>query len=88
MMHRYRKFGFCYPGYKYCGPGCSGPGRPINAVDSCCKLHDECYARYGRSRYCDEMFQKCLRPQMNANNKMARDAKLFYNIFEMRNRFF
>ncbi|MFJ6207507.1 Parvovirus coat protein VP1-like protein [Lysinibacillus sp. NPDC092081] len=87
-MYGHRRFGFCYPGYKYCGPGCSGPGRPINAVDSCCKLHDECYARYGSTRFCDEMFQNCLRRQMNANTKMAKDAKLFYNIFEMRNRFF
>ncbi|WP_371514479.1 hypothetical protein [Solibacillus sp. R5-41] len=39
MVYRHRKFVFCYPSYKYCGPGCSGSGRPIYAVDSCCKLH-------------------------------------------------
>lgn len=27
-MNRNRKLGFCYPGYRYCGPGCSGPGTP------------------------------------------------------------
>ncbi|MFF6015332.1 Parvovirus coat protein VP1-like protein [Lysinibacillus fusiformis] len=87
-MKRNRKFGFCYPGYRYCGPGCSGPGQPTNAVDSCCKQHDECYDRYGSIRYCDELFQKCLRPHMRAPNKMARDARLFNRVFELRNRFF
>jgi len=52
-MNRQRKLGFCYPGYKYCGPGCSGPGAPTNAVDACCKQHDECYARYGSTKHCD-----------------------------------
>ncbi|HWL11412.1 MAG TPA: Parvovirus coat protein VP1-like protein, partial [Ureibacillus sp.] len=33
-------FGFCLPGYRYCGPGCSGPGSPTNPVDACCKFHD------------------------------------------------
>jgi len=86
-MNRNRKLGFCYPGYRYCGPGCSGPGMPTNAVDACCKLHDECYERHGSTKYCDELFQQCLRPHMNAPNKMARDARLFYRVFELRNRF-
>ncbi|WP_325058505.1 hypothetical protein [Lentibacillus cibarius] len=35
---------FCiFPGYKYCGPGCSGPEQPINAVDAACQVHDICY---------------------------------------------
>ncbi|MFJ7954535.1 Parvovirus coat protein VP1-like protein [Lysinibacillus sp. NPDC096418] len=88
MMNRRRRRGFCYPGYRYCGPGCSGPGQPINPVDNCCRLHDECYAKYGRSKYCDEMFQKCLLPKMNPSSKMGRDAKLFYNVIKWRNNFF
>lgn len=87
-MNRNRKLGFCYPGYRYCGPGCSGPGTPTNAVDACCKLHDECYERHGSTKYCDELFQQCLRPHMNDPNKMAKDARLFYRVFELRNRFF
>ncbi|MEK5231354.1 Parvovirus coat protein VP1-like protein [Lysinibacillus sp. FSL K6-0232] len=87
-MHQHRKFGFCYPGYRYCGPGCSGPGMPTNAVDACCQQHDECYARYGRSRYCDQLFQQCLRPFMNTPHKIAKDARLFHKVFELRNRFF
>ncbi|MEA0551995.1 Parvovirus coat protein VP1-like protein [Lysinibacillus irui] len=87
-MNRKRKLGFCYPGYRYCGPGCSGPGEPTNAVDACCKLHDECYTRHGSTRHCDEQFQRCLQPYMNAPNKMARDARLFYRVFDLRNRYF
>ena len=87
-MNRKRKLGFCYPGYRYCGPGCSGPGEPTNAVDACCKLHDECYTRHGSTRQCDELFQRCLQPYMNAPNKTARDARLFHRVFELRNRYF
>lgn len=37
MSCRRRKFPFCvFSGYRWCGPGCSGPGQPINDVDSCC----------------------------------------------------
>ena len=32
---------------RYCGPGHSGPGAPIDAVDAVCKTHDECYGRRG-----------------------------------------
>ncbi|MFJ7736682.1 Parvovirus coat protein VP1-like protein [Lysinibacillus sp. NPDC097287] len=88
MNRHRRRGGFCYPGYRYCGPGCSGPGRPTNPVDSCCKLHDECYSKYGRSKYCDDMFQNCLLPKMNSSNKMGREAKLFYNVINWRNNFF
>ncbi|GLC87190.1 Parvovirus coat protein VP1-like protein [Lysinibacillus piscis] len=86
-MYRQRKRGFCVPGYNYCGPGCSGPGKPTNAVDACCKQHDECYARYGRTAYCDQLFQNCLQPYMQGQHKMAREARLFYKIFDIRHRF-
>ncbi|MGP4071857.1 hypothetical protein ACTWQB_04820 [Piscibacillus sp. B03] len=36
---------FCYLGYRYCGPGCKGPGKPINRVDVACRQHDACYER-------------------------------------------
>ena len=85
-MNRNRKLGFVIR-LSILWSGCSGPA-PTNAVDACCKLHDECYERHGSTKYCDELFQQCLRPHMNARNKMARDAKLFYRIFELRNRFF
>ena len=76
--------GLCYPGYNWCGPGCSGPGAPTNRVDSCCKKHDECYEQYGPTKRCDEMLLRCLESQMNSRTKMGRDARLFYNIMRIR----
>lgn len=86
-MSKNRKAGFCYPGYRYCGPGCTGPGKPTNPVDACCKLHDECYSLHGRTKACDELFQKCLLPHMKNRGKMAMEAKLFYQVFKVRNTF-
>ncbi|MFZ0475992.1 MAG: hypothetical protein WAM18_11040 [Halobacillus sp.] len=41
-MKRYKRPyrpGLCLiPGYRYCGPGCSGPGTPVNAVDAPARL--------------------------------------------------
>ncbi|MBX3458590.1 MAG: hypothetical protein KF696_01345 [Planctomycetes bacterium] len=31
---------------RYCGPG-GGPGEPVDAVDKCCKEHDDCFAKIG-----------------------------------------
>lgn len=83
MRFRRRKFGLCYPGYRWCGPGCSGPGHPVNAVDACCKGHDECYRRYGRSKYCDQWLLRCLYPKINPYTKMGRDARVIYNIMKL-----
>ncbi|WP_427127089.1 hypothetical protein ACQCPQ_10490 [Priestia megaterium] len=44
-----------FPGYKWCGPGCSGPGCPVNDVDCCCKYHDLCYEDYGSCRSCESV---------------------------------
>ncbi|MEH7122403.1 Parvovirus coat protein VP1-like protein [Bacillus sp. JJ1773] len=87
MSYRRSPFGFCIPGYRYCGPGCSGPGSPINEVDACCKLHDECYWRYGRTRCCDQLFLNCLRPKINSRNNMGRDAALIYSFMRLREKF-
>lgn len=32
---------------KYCGPGHSGPGKPIDALDKACQKHDKCYGSRG-----------------------------------------
>jgi len=32
---------------KYCGPGHSGPGTPIDALDKACQKHDKCYSKRG-----------------------------------------
>lgn len=80
-------FGFCYPGYRYCGPGCSGPGAPTNEVDACCMYHDLCYLQYGRAnhKYCDELFQQCLYPYINPYSKMGRDARVFSRTINLKN---
>lgn len=87
-IYRQSSFGFCMPGYRWCGPRCSGPGAPTNEVDACCKLHDECYQRYGRTAYCDQLFQNCLIPKINYHTQIGRDAALFYRIMKWRNFFF
>ncbi|MEK3796788.1 Parvovirus coat protein VP1-like protein [Peribacillus sp. FSL H8-0477] len=76
--------GFCVPGYRWCGPGCSGPGAPTNAVDSCCMLHDKCYERFGPTRQCDQQFLNCMRPKINPRTKMGRDADLFSRVIGSR----
>ncbi|MBO3128771.1 phospholipase A2 family protein [Dermatophilus congolensis] len=30
---------------KYCGPGHSGPGDPVDTLDQLCKEHDDCYGQ-------------------------------------------
>ena len=43
-QRRKGRFRFCvFPGYNWCGPGCNGPGAPINELDAACKAHDICY---------------------------------------------
>ncbi|MFD1019192.1 phospholipase [Thalassobacillus hwangdonensis] len=71
--------GWClFPGYNWCGPGCNGPGAPVNEVDACCKMHDECYAYYGASCYCDQMFSRCLEPYINPYTEEGRRARTMH----------
>ncbi len=74
-----KRSSFCiFPGYRWCGPGCSGPGAPINGVDACCKAHDKCL-NSGRSRCsCDREFLHCLRPKVNLHEKEGRVATIIY----------
>ncbi|MDC3417373.1 Parvovirus coat protein VP1-like protein [Aquibacillus salsiterrae] len=82
--HIRRPPGLCAPGYRYCGPGCSGPGVPVNDVDNCCRIHDACYAKYGPSKKCDAEFLACLRTKINPATKKGRDARFFYNIIRLK----
>ncbi|MBA2176576.1 phospholipase [Halobacillus locisalis] len=71
---------FClFPGYKYCGPGCSGPGEPLNAVDAACKRHDECYRYYGDYCACDLAFLQELERLQNPYTIEGRHARKMYN---------
>lgn len=73
-----RRFFCIFPGYKWCGPGCSGPDKPINDVDACCKAHDECLAMGGSQCKCDKEFHNCLRPKVNFYSKKGFIAAIMY----------
>lgn len=74
----------CIPrGYKWCGPGCSGPGEPINNVDAACKEHDQCYGNTRNYCECDRIFLHRLAAQINQPSKEGRDARFLYNYMKM-----
>ncbi|RFU60762.1 phospholipase [Peribacillus glennii] len=73
-----------FPGYKYCGPNCSGPGAPTNSVDNCCRKHDHCLERGGSPCKCDTNFINCLRSKMDPHTLMGRQAALMYGFMKMR----
>ncbi|WP_348029845.1 phospholipase [Aciduricibacillus chroicocephali] len=77
-----------FPGYKWCGPNCSGPGAPINDVDNCCMKHDLCLLEGKHSRYeCDLMFMECLEPKVNYHTLKGRQAGLMYRFFKLKTSF-
>ncbi|MFQ3546012.1 phospholipase [Halobacillus rhizosphaerae] len=79
---------FCiFPGYKWCGPGCSGPGAPINAVDAACKAHDECYQQYGPCCYCDQQFLRQLSKLRNPHTLEGRHAQTIYQYMKLQSFF-
>ncbi|WP_084019280.1 phospholipase [Desulfuribacillus alkaliarsenatis] len=72
-------FKFCvFPGYRWCGPGCSGPGRPINVVDAICREHDICYKKSCSRCECDLLFLRRLKPLINLHTTIGRHALLIY----------
>ena len=82
------RFRFCIlPGYNWCGPGCSGPGAPINDVDAACKAHDDCYRRCGNPCECDREFLNRLHPIINQNTQKGRHARLLYNYMKLQSFF-
>lgn len=86
---RSRGFKFCvFSGYNWCGPGCSGPGAPINAVDAACKAHDFCYKTYGNRYACDQELLNRLQFLMNPHTLEGRQARTIYNFMKMKIFFF
>ncbi|QDP39815.1 Parvovirus coat protein VP1-like protein [Radiobacillus deserti] len=77
----------CYGRYRYCGPNCSGPGAPINQLDSICRQHDLCYRRYGQ-KHCDRIFLSRVRPLANRRTKMGRDARFMYKVMRLKSTLF
>lgn len=83
-----KKLRFCiFPGYNWCGPGCSGPGEPVNDVDACCKKHDQCL-KSGRSQCeCDQQFLKCISSKVNYHTDKGRKAALMYTYMKLQTLF-
>lgn len=60
---------------RWCGPGCSGPGAPLDDVDACCQAHDRCYSARGYSSCsCDRALLSCLAPKRDLSTPKGRAA--------------
>ncbi|HYK71700.1 MAG TPA: phospholipase [Pseudoneobacillus sp.] len=70
--------GCIFPNYRWCGPGCSGPGKPINDVDACCMRHDLCLRRGISPCQCDEELINCLKTKINSHTEKGRNAEIMY----------
>ncbi|WP_462408552.1 phospholipase [Neobacillus sp. Marseille-QA0830] len=78
---------FCFPGYNWCGPGCSGPGKPVNDVDTCCYHHDHCIGRGRPACDCDREFLHCLKSKINPSTQKGRDARTMYQFMKLKTAF-
>jgi|GEM_PF-6006935 len=89
MLRKIRKQpGRCtFPGYRWCGPNCSGPGAPVNASDACCRNHDICLESGQSPCKCDQQFLRCLEPQINPYTLEGRQARIMYRAIRIRSRF-
>lgn len=76
-----------FPGYRWCGARCSGPGTPINEVDACCMQHDLCLQRGENRCRCDKMFMNCLQPKIRGPYLENRHAALMYQVFRIKTRY-
>ncbi|MCG3089894.1 phospholipase [Sporosarcina cyprini] len=85
---RKRNLRFCVlPGYNWCGPGCSGPGEPVNNVDAACKAHDLCYQSGGRRCVCDREFLRRLEREIDPSTIAGRHARMLYRYMRMQSFF-
>lgn len=68
---------------RWCGPGCSGPGAPIDDVDACCQAHDQCYGRRGYfSCSCDRELLDCIAPKRSSHTPKGRAAWAVWTTFK------
>lgn len=52
----------------WCGPGHSGPGTPIDLLDTRCQTHDRCYAKNGYfNKSCDRTLVALITIDLNQN---------------------
>lgn len=85
-MHRKssRRPKFCiFPGYNWCGPGCCGPGPPINKVDAACKTHDTCYVDSTNRYTCDCELIRNLEPYLNASGDEGKHARIIHRYMKV-----
>ncbi|KEF37951.1 Parvovirus coat protein VP1 [Schinkia azotoformans MEV2011] len=88
LQKRKSSLRFCiFPGYNWCGPGCSGPGAPINAVDAACRAHDLCYRRNRNPCECDREFMRRLERQINLRTEEARHARMLHQYMKLQSLF-
>ncbi|WP_338450374.1 phospholipase [Niallia oryzisoli] len=88
QSNRQRGPGFCvFPGYNWCGPGCNGPGAPINDLDALCREHDRCYKQNRNRCECDQEFLRRLNSKVNPHTKKGRQAQLIYNYMKFQTLF-
>jgi len=68
---------------RWCGPWCSGPAAPIDDVDACCQVHDNCYGRRGYfACTCDRALLRCLAPKRNLRTPKGRAAWTAWSYFK------
>ncbi|RXT07249.1 hypothetical protein EIZ39_13995 [Ammoniphilus sp. CFH 90114] len=81
-----KQFSFpCFYG-NWCGPGCSGPNRPIDGLDACCRSHDRCYRRRGwRNCNCDRQLTRCAEKYADPLTVRGRMALLIIHFFSKQN---
>jgi len=67
---------------RWCGPGCSGPGAPVDDLDACCMAHDRCYdARGWGACSCDHGLMGCVWPKINLFTDKGRMALAVWGYF-------
>jgi hypothetical protein len=67
---------------RWCGPGCGGPGPPVDDLDACCQGHDGCYDQRGYfACSCDRELLACVTPKINLWTAKGRAAYAVYAWF-------
>lgn len=67
---------------RWCGPGCSGPGAPVDDVDQCCQEHDQCYSRRGYfDCRCNRELMACIAPKISLRTPKGRAALAVWTTF-------
>lgn len=79
--------GCIFPNYKWCGPGCSGPGKPINDVDACCERHDRCLRKGIPPCICDSELIRCLSNKVDFRTEKGKTAALMYHAMKLKKLF-